>query len=254
MKHIKEFIEIVFYEIPTFVEQNNLEIFYYGIVITCALIFGVGYISAWFITQRRYKAEIKKLDIETKGKRLTLLKDIQAYRARFIENSELINIIVTELIESLKDRNIKTLETKWNELNDFFFNKLYISFDEYQEGIEIYFEKDRQKLIFFVDDEIFRLYRTVKLFLNTVNHPTILKNINKQKVNISRETLNSSIHFARKNIKSLDIRRHKILLDYLKEFSYVNHYYSPITYWIYSKISNSKKIITKPFSLFIKKS
>lgn len=200
-----------------FIEANNLWSIYIILVFIILISFGLGYVASWIISQRKLKAETKKIDIDSQKEKLSILEKIQNYRSEFIQNSELITILAQEIIDSLKNKDLSRLESAYEEFNNFFFNTLLVSFFHYLESIEIYFNNDRKKRLFFIDDEIFRLYKTINLFLKTVNNNTILKLLQKNEVKISKETLNPTIRYVKNNTRFYDFKRRSTLKKYLSE-------------------------------------
>lgn len=215
---IEEFFKPAIQKTIQFIEANNLWAVYIVLLIIFLLSFLIGYLISWIINKRKLKSEIRKLDIETKNKQLEFIEKIQVYRSKFIQNSEIIAVSAYECIIALENKDINKFNTTYEEFNNFFFNTVLVSFFHYLEVVEIYFKDDKRKRLFVIDDEIFRLFKTIRLFLNTVNNSTILKLLQRNRVNVSKETINHAIRYVKSNTNFFDLKRRKKLKEYLIDF------------------------------------
>ncbi len=197
-----------------YINQND----YWVVYILILVINAIGCLISWFLSKRKLHSEIKKLEVEITDKQSQLLEKMHKYRDKHVENSKLIELSIRDVLECLRKKDSDLLRQAWLELNSFFFNDLLASFNGYLEMVEILFEKDRKRKKYFIEDQIFRLFKTIELYLAVVNKETILSRINHDKISISKETITPMMRFVRDNTGLWQLRKRITLKKYLKKF------------------------------------
>lgn len=215
---IKELLKPLLEKLIAYIDKNN----YWPIYAILLLPFIFAGVVGWWMGTRKVRSEIRNLNVETQGKKAELLSKVQECRQNFKENAELLGLSIQEIINALQQKDAALIEKNRIGLATLFFNELLPSFDAYMEHTEVYLDIDgsKKERMCFIDDEIFRLFRFTENFLASVNNPKILSFIGRQKITISKETLNATTRFIKKNVNKIDFGRKKRLKEYLQKFGF----------------------------------
>ncbi|WP_088225717.1 hypothetical protein [Desulfosporosinus sp. FKB] len=198
-----------------FIEKNHYESIYSILMMSLIVFFLLGYVISWIIGNKKLKREIAKLDIETKEKKLACMDKIQKSRKEYYNKSQLIQLGIAAIIDAQKTRDSTILAKAWDELNFLFLNDFLISFSEYIEMVDIDITNSKQQKLNFIDNDIFRLFKTIVNIYNTINDPLVLEHAAKPKMKISKETVINLINFVDNNIFFWNLSRKRILNKFL---------------------------------------
>lgn len=188
-----------------------------GIIAVCV---GLGYIISWWLNQRKIQSEIQKLNIEVKEKKLSILKQVQVARRDYINKGQYAQLATKEMIEAFVSNDRQKIKKTRDQLIDFYFNELLTSYENYLEITEVYFEADKKKILTFIKDEVFELFKTTLLMLNTINSQPVLSATGDQKYILNKTTLRPSFRYIDENTGLLNIRVTVVKYIYIYKFYY----------------------------------
>lgn len=171
------------------------------------VIFILGYALRFAQEYQKGNTEIFKMKAEAKEKNFSNLEKLQLIRKKYLEESNLFQVSLSNLIESCNNKKIKSLTNSWNDAINLFFNNLMPSFEDYLEYCEVFNDGDTIKENSFIVDEIIPLLETILEVKKVFNNPFILGKINKPTIEINESTIKTSIRYAESKISLFNIRK-----------------------------------------------
>jgi len=194
---------------------------YWSVVVYLILIFGsftlFGFLSAWGLSQVKKKKEINKLNIEAKDGLMKLLNQVQKSREDYYNNFLIAQTSVKKLIQYYQNNNINDAKSEWEYLKIFFLNDLLYFFEIYLEKNEIYIKGDKLKEHNFIVNEIFNIFNSSKIMLDTLNNETILKSINQKPFILEKKTLIPAFQYVKNHTHFWNIKIRKEMKQYKEQ-------------------------------------
>ena len=209
-------------ELVSFIDNNDLNYIY----VIFAILMIITNCFTWFVTYKKIGREIKQLDADTGLKRTELISKYQYYRNEFHEASLLLQLQVRDIISEMQQNSVCGIIESREDLKGIFFNEFIPKFNNYLEIYEVEISNSKKKKLNFIDNDIFRLFKSVEQFYLTVNNQHLLNRINQSKLLISKETVILLINFVDNNIGFADIKRKMKVNEFLKHIELAN-----VTYW-----------------------